>query len=220
MKEKMLLLEIKDNGRGFDPARKGDGRKGIGLYTIRERVELMGGILKDKQYPGQRDGFIYRGAGRMIRVIVADDHIIFRQGLLKLLQSAEGITVAGEAGDGKEALAMIVKESPDIAVLDISMPGLSGIEISKELKARGCATKVVYLTMHNDVLTAKKALTSGGVSGYILKDDAFEDLLYAIKSVSSGGKFISPSISDKILQPSPLRRWLKKISSPSVSGKF
>lgn len=140
----------------------------------------------------------------MIRVIVADDHIIFRQGLLKLLQSAEGITVAGEAGDGKEALAMIVKESPDIAVLDISMPGLSGIEISKELKARGCATKVVYLTMHNDVLTAKQALISG-VSGYILKDDAFEDLLYAIKAVASGRKFISPSISDKILHSSPLK---------------
>jgi len=147
----------------------------------------------------------------MIRVIVADDHIIFRQGLLKLLQSAEGITVAGEAGDGKEALTMILNESPDIAVLDISMPGLSGIEISKELKAKGCATKVVYLTMHNDVLTAKKALTSGGVSGYILKDDAFEDLLYAIKSVSSGGKFISPSISDKILQPSPPKAVEKNI---------
>jgi len=140
----------------------------------------------------------------MIRVIVADDHVIFRQGLLKLLQSAEGITVAGEAGDGKEALAMIVKESPDIALLDISMPGLSGIEISKELKARGCATKVVYLTMHNDVLTAKQALISG-VSGYILKDDAFEDLLYAIKAVASGRKFISPSISDKILHLSPLK---------------
>ena len=147
----------------------------------------------------------------MIRVIVADDHIIFRQGLLKLLQSAEGITVAGEAGDGKEALTMILNESPDIAVLDISMPGLSGIEISKELKSRGSATKVVYLTMHNDVLTAQKALTSGGVSGYILKDDAFEDLLYAIKSVSSGGKFISPSISDKILQPSPPKAVEKNI---------
>ncbi len=140
----------------------------------------------------------------MIRVIVADDHVIFRQGLLKLLQSAEGITVAGEAGDGKEALAMIAKESPDIAVLDISMPGLSGIEIAQELQIRGSGAKVICLTMHNDVLTAKKALTSG-VSGYILKDDAFEDLLYAIKAVSTGGKFISPSISDKILHPSPIK---------------
>jgi len=147
----------------------------------------------------------------MIRVIVADDHIIFRQGLLKLLQSAEGIMIAGEAGDGKEALAMIVKESPDIAVLDISMPGLSGIEISKELNARGSATKVVYLTMHNDVLTAQKALTSGVVSGYILKDDAFEDLIYAVKAVTAGGKFISPSIFDKILQPSPIRAVEKNI---------
>jgi DNA-binding NarL/FixJ family response regulator len=140
----------------------------------------------------------------MIRVIVADDHIIFRQGLLKLLQFAEGISVAGEAGDGKEALNMILKESPDIAVLDISMPGISGIEIAQELQVIGSGTKVIYLTMHNDVLTAKKALTSG-VSGFILKDDAFEDLLYAIKAVASGGKFISPSISDKILQPSPPR---------------
>jgi DNA-binding NarL/FixJ family response regulator len=146
----------------------------------------------------------------MMRVIVADDHIIFRQGLLKLLQSTEGITVAGEAGDGKEALAMILKESPDIAVLDISMPGLSGIEIVQELQARGSGVKVIYLTMHNDVLTAKKALTSG-VSGYILKDDAFEDLLYAIKAVTSGGKFISPSISDKILHPSPLKAVEKNI---------
>lgn len=140
----------------------------------------------------------------MIRVIVADDHIIFRQGLLKLLQSAEGITVVGETGEGKEALAMIVKESPDIAVLDISMPGLSGIEITQELQVRGSGAKVIYLTMHNDVLTAKKALTSG-VSGYILKDDAFEDLLYAIKAVASGRKFISPSISDKIFHPSTFK---------------
>jgi len=147
----------------------------------------------------------------MIRVIVADDHIIFRQGLLKLLQSAEGITITGEAGDGKEALAMIVKESPDIAVLDISMPGLNGIDISKELNAMGSATKVVYLTMHNDVLTAQKALTSGVVSGYILKDDAFEDLIYAVKAVTAGGKFISPSIFDKILQPSPIRAVEKNI---------
>jgi DNA-binding NarL/FixJ family response regulator len=94
--------------------------------------------------------------------------------------------------------------SPDIAVLDISMPGLSGIEIAQELQIRGSGAKVICLTMHNDVLTAKKALTSG-VSGYILKDDAFEDLLYAIKAVSTGGKFISPSISDKILHSSPLK---------------
>ncbi|MFA6056021.1 MAG: response regulator transcription factor [Thermodesulfovibrionales bacterium] len=140
----------------------------------------------------------------MIRVIVADDHIIFRQGLLKLLQFAEGITVVGETGEGKEALAMVVKESPDIAVLDISMPGLSGIEIAQELQVRGSGAKVICLTMHNDVLTAKKALTFG-VSGYILKDDAFEDLLYAIKAVASGRKFISPSISDKILHSSHLK---------------
>lgn len=137
----------------------------------------------------------------MIRVIIADDHVIFRQGLLKLLQSAEGIDVVGEAGGGKEALELIEKETPDIAVLDISMPALGGLDIAQKLHDSKHDTKIVCLTMHNDLLTAKKAIASGA-SGYVLKDDAFEDLLYAIKAVTSGGKFISPSISDKMLQPS------------------
>ena len=133
----------------------------------------------------------------MIKVIIADDHIILRQGLLKLLQSAEDITIAGEAGDGREALRLIEQKKPDVAILDISMPGLSGIDVIDEMQRRRIETKVVFLTMHNDLLTARKALHSA--SGYVLKDNAFEDLIYAIRAVSSGGKFISPSISDKIL---------------------
>ncbi len=133
----------------------------------------------------------------MIKVVIADDHVIFRQGLLKLLQTAEDIMVAGEAGDGREALHIIEKESPDIAILDISMPGLSGLDITNEIQLRQIKTRVIFLTMHNDSLTAKKAFRSA--SGYVLKDNAFEDLLYAIRSVASGGKFISPSISEKLL---------------------
>lgn len=134
----------------------------------------------------------------MIKVVVADDHVIFRQGLLKLLQSADGIMVAGEAGDGHEALRLIEKERPDVAILDISMPDSGGLEIMEEIKNKGIGTKVVFLTMHDDIPTARKAMQAA--SGYVLKDNAFEDLLYAIRSVASGGKFISPSISGKILQ--------------------
>src|SRR4030042_3817438 len=133
----------------------------------------------------------------MIKIIIADDHVIFRQGLLKLLQTAENITIAGEAGDGHEALRLIEKQNPDIAILDISIPGLSGFDIAGEIKVKGIKTKVIFLTMHNDFPTAKKAVQSS--SGYVLKEDAFEDLLYAIRSVSTGKKFISPSVSDKIL---------------------
>lgn len=134
----------------------------------------------------------------MIKVVIADDHVIFRQGLLKLLQSAEDIVVVGEAGDGHKILGLMEKERPDVAILDISMPGSSGLEIIEEIQSKGIVTKVIFLTMHNDPLTAKKAIQSNA-SGYVLKDDAFEDLLYAIRAVASGGKFISPSISDKIL---------------------
>jgi DNA-binding NarL/FixJ family response regulator len=133
----------------------------------------------------------------MIRVIVADDHLIFRQGLLRLLQSSNVITVVGEAGNGKEALNLIKTEVPEIAILDISMPGLSGFEVIRELEQQENKTKIIYLTMHDDLFTAKKVMTSKA-KGFVSKDDAYEDLIYAIEAVSSGRKFISPSISDKI----------------------
>lgn len=140
----------------------------------------------------------------MIKVVIGDDHVIFRQGLLKLLQSAEDIEVMGEAGEGLKILSLIKKEQPAVAILDISMPGPGGLEIVKEIQNEGIETKVILLTMHNDALTAQKAIQSNA-SGYVLKDDAFEDLLYAIRAVASGRKFISPSISEKILHPGRVR---------------
>jgi len=135
----------------------------------------------------------------MIRVIVADDHVIFRQGLLNLLQGSKHIAVAGEAGAGPETINLVTKEKPDIAILDISMPGFDGFEILQRIQSQGIKTKVIFLTMYNDTLTAKKALQSGA-AGYVLKDNAFEDLLYAISTVSAGGTFISPSVSKSILK--------------------
>ena len=135
----------------------------------------------------------------MITVVIADDHVIFRQGLLKLLQSAENIDVVADTGSADEALRLIVEKQPDVAILDISMPVLSGIEIMEEVQRKGIGTKIVFLTMHSDPLTAKRAIQANA-SGYVLKDDAFEDLLYAVKAVASGGTFVSPSISEKVLK--------------------
>jgi DNA-binding NarL/FixJ family response regulator len=140
----------------------------------------------------------------MIRVIIADDHLIFRQGLLKLLQSSNKIAVVGEAGDGKEALDLIKTESPEIAILDISMPGLSGFEVIRALEQQENKTKIIYLSMHDDLYTAKKVITSKA-KGFVSKDDAYDDLLYAIDAVSSGRKFVSPSISDKIFSLNVLK---------------
>ena len=135
----------------------------------------------------------------MIRVIVADDHVIFRQGLLNLLQSSKNIAVAGEAGAGPETIDLVTREKPDIAILDISMPGFDGFEILERIQSMGTCTKVIFLTMHKDALTAKRALQSGA-SGYVLKDNAFEDLLYAINTISAGGKFISPSVLESVIK--------------------
>lgn len=137
----------------------------------------------------------------MNRVIIADDHVIFRQGLLTLLKSAPDISVIGEAGEGTETLDLIIKENPDIAILDISMPGLDGFGILQKIQSMGLSTKVIFLTMHNETLTAKRALQLNA-SGYVLKDNAFEDLLYAVKAVSAGGTFVSPSVFEKILRTS------------------
>jgi DNA-binding NarL/FixJ family response regulator len=134
----------------------------------------------------------------MIRVVIADDHHIFRQGLLKLLTTSTDVKVVADTGDGSEALSLIVKEKPDMAILDITLPGLSGFEVAEELQKKGLSTKIIFLTMHNDPLTARKAIQSFA-DGYVIKDNAFEDLLYAIKSVNAGGKFISPSISDRLI---------------------
>jgi DNA-binding NarL/FixJ family response regulator len=137
----------------------------------------------------------------MIRVIVADDHVIFRQGLLKLLQSSKDIEVAGEAGTGPETMDLVTSVKPDMAILDISMPGFDGFEILQRIQSQGINTKVIFLTMYKDTLMARKALQSGA-SGYILKDNAFADLLYAISTVSAGGTFISPSVSRSFVNAS------------------
>ena len=141
----------------------------------------------------------------MIRVIVADDHVIFRQGLLKLLQSSKDIAVAGEAGTGPETMNLVTSEKPDIAILDISMPGFDGFEILQRIQSQDIHTKVIFLTMYKDPLMAKKALQSGA-SGYILKDNAFADLLYGISTVSSGGIFISPSVSKSFVKASDVEK--------------
>lgn len=133
----------------------------------------------------------------MTKIIIADDHTIFRQGLCGLLQSNEGVVIAGEAAEGDEALRLICETKPHIAVLDISMPGMDSIEIIKQIRQKGLNTKVILLTMHTNPMLVEQFIKAGA-AGYIPKDNAFEDLLYAIRTVASGGKFISPSLAGEV----------------------
>jgi len=130
----------------------------------------------------------------MTRIVIADDHAMFRQGLARLLASVQGITVIGETGNGHDALNLIALTQPDLAVVDISMPGLSGTEILKEVHRRKLKTRIILLTMHTDPELAAEALKYG-VSGYLLKENAFEDLLSAFQIILDGKTFISPSVN-------------------------
>jgi DNA-binding NarL/FixJ family response regulator len=135
----------------------------------------------------------------MIRIVIADDHVMFRQGLVLLLRSAEGLTLVGEAADGREALRLIAEARPDIAVLDVSMPELTGIEVLREVKKEKLPTRIVLLTMHTDPELASEALEAGA-SGYLLKGNAFEDLLQAMQCVARGGSFVSALITAELLR--------------------
>jgi two-component system response regulator NreC len=133
-----------------------------------------------------------------IRVVLADDHQLVRQGLKALLER-EGFHVAGEASDGQEALRLVPNVSPDVAILDISMPILNGLEAARELKKYSPRTKTILLTQHDEDQYVIEALRAG-VRGYVLKNQATTDLVHAIQQVCRGEIYLSPSISRTVVE--------------------
>jgi two-component system response regulator NreC len=131
-----------------------------------------------------------------IRVFLADNHALVRQGLKALLER-EGFQVAGEASDGQEAVRLVPQIRPDIAILDISMPILNGIDAARELQ-KCSATKTILLTRHDEDQYVTEALRAG-VKGYVLKNQAATDLVHAIREVCRGGIYLSPSISSTVV---------------------
>lgn len=137
-------------------------------------------------------------AGR-IRVLIADDHGIFRQGLQRLLTLEEGFEVVGEAGNGNEAILLAQQLRPDVLILDISLPVVNGIEVTRKVLAALPGMRVVILTMHDDQEYLFQALRAGATS-YVLKDVEPGVLLDAIRSAVNGTAFIEPSMAVKLVQ--------------------
>ncbi|HLW85238.1 MAG TPA: response regulator transcription factor [Candidatus Sulfotelmatobacter sp.] len=131
-----------------------------------------------------------------IRVVLADNHALVRQGLKALLER-EGFQIAGEASDGQELIRVVGSVRPEIAILDISMPILNGIEAARELQ-KSSPTKAILLTRHDEDQYVTEALRAG-VKGYVLKSQAATDLVHAIREVSRGGIYLSPDISRTVL---------------------
>jgi two-component system, NarL family, response regulator NreC len=133
-------------------------------------------------------------SAKEIRILLADDHNVMRAGLKLLLESHAGFKVVSEASDGHQAVENAIAARPDIAVLDIAMPKLSGIEAAQRINAQLPQTAIIILSMHSDEGYVLRALKSGA-RGYLLKDSAESDLIQAITVVSEGKAFFSPEIS-------------------------
>jgi DNA-binding NarL/FixJ family response regulator len=129
---------------------------------------------------------------------LVDDHPIVRQGLRNLLESIPEFRVVGEAGDGLQALEMVEKVQPQVLVIDVMMPGLTGIEVTQRVKRQWPATKVIILSMQNNEAYVVSALKSGA-SGYILKDTGPEELVDAIRTVVKGERYLSKQLSERLI---------------------
>jgi len=130
-------------------------------------------------------------------VILADDHVMFRQGIKRIVEEIDDIEVIGEVSDGLELLDFMKKSKPDMVILDISMPNLRGIEATSEINTIYPDVKVLILTMHNNKEYLYQAL-SAGAAGYLLKQDADTDLISAIETIRQGKKLISPALSSDL----------------------
>jgi len=135
---------------------------------------------------------------KKIRILIADDHSIVRTGLRLLLSSSTEFSVVGEASSGEEAIAFVTRQKPDIAIVDISMPTMNGIEATHHIKEINPNTKVIILTIHEDEEYVFQMLRAGA-SGYILKDAGKNELFAAIRAVNSGDRFFSPGISKMMI---------------------
>lgn len=133
----------------------------------------------------------------MIRVLLADDHAIVRAGLKEILSDTGDIAVAGEATNGNEALELVREHDYDIAVLDLTMPGRSGIELVRQMKEEKPGLRVLVLTMHSEEQYAVRALKAGA-SGYLTKESAAEQLVTAIRRIAAGGAFVSPETAQRL----------------------
>jgi DNA-binding NarL/FixJ family response regulator len=138
-----------------------------------------------------------RGA-RAIRVIIADDHHLVRQGIRALLEKAGDIEVVAEAADGQEAVELVERLAPDVLVMDIAMPRMNGNQATERVRALGAVTQVVILSMYSDETLVRQALRSGA-KGYLLKRSVTEELLLAVRAASRGEIYLSPAISESIV---------------------
>jgi two-component system nitrate/nitrite response regulator NarL len=134
----------------------------------------------------------------MIKIVVVDDHQMFREGVITLLNTSDGMQVIGQAGNAKEARQVIGKLKPDVVIMDSSLGQQNGIQLSKELQSVGMVFALLIVTMQTDPDFFRMALKEAQVDGYVLKLDAFDELVRAVRLIAVGKKFISPALASEL----------------------
>jgi DNA-binding NarL/FixJ family response regulator len=134
----------------------------------------------------------------MTTIVVADDHKIVREGLVRLLEEREDFSVVGEASDGEEAVRMVLEKKPDVVIMDIWMPRLGGIDATRRIGKKGSKSKILVLSMHENRTYVEEVLRAGA-AGYIVKNSAPEDLMEAIDAVCAGASYLSPAITQQVV---------------------
>jgi PAS domain S-box-containing protein len=194
-------LSVSDRGRGFDPGKLREAA-GFGLLSIRERIELLGGRMKIRSAPGKGstffivvpDGTIAEDVGvgprahpmsgghggPTLRVLLADDHDVVREGLASLLSEEEGVEVVGEAANGREAVDLAGQLHPDVVVMDLLMPVMNGDEATRQIKENVPRTRIVALSMRDEPEVQEK-MQAAGADRYVLKTAPYKELLAAIR---------------------------------------
>jgi two-component system, NarL family, response regulator NreC len=149
-----------------------------------------------------------------LRLLLGDDHTLVRQGLRKILEERADWEVVAEAGEGREAVRLAIKHKPDVAVLDIGMPQLNGIEATRQILRREPGVHVLMLSMHSDEAYITRALQAGA-KGYLLKDSAGKELIRAVEAVAAGQSFFSPSVAQLMLDD-----YVRRASATGTADRY
>lgn len=153
-----------------------------------------------------------RGRPKTIRVLLVDDHALFRAGLRALLQSFDGVQVVAEAGNGSDAMQVVERERPDLVLMDIAIPGLSGIEAAARITRSWPQVKVIILSMHSNEEYVRQALRAGA-TGYLLKGAEPPELELALKAIMRGDTYLTPAVSKRVVN-----NYLRQGSAPATGA--
>jgi DNA-binding NarL/FixJ family response regulator len=140
-----------------------------------------------------------KNTDKRIRVVFADDHEVVRTGLRTLFEETEECLLVGEAGDGEQAIQLIARKKPDVAILDISMPKINGLEVARIVKEKHPEVRVLILTMYEDEGYVKE-MVRAGADGYVVKNADKKEIITAVRMVASGERFFSPTISKLMIE--------------------